>query len=135
MLAFILQIINFFSQLPKPVQAKIIDTITDTLGAAFHRVFTSKKKEDLKQATTEAVTEATWGATRLSLSTVLPFRLPQKKRDAFAAEVVELVKSDLFIEVLDKRIAHIDTQNEEEYIYLCSVETRKLIVEMMDKAK
>jgi hypothetical protein len=56
-----------------------------------------------------------------------------KEKDEFADSVIKLVKSNEFINQLSNRIDKIDAQDEETYVALCSIETKKLIIEMLDK--
>lgn len=65
----------------------------------------------------------------------MPSLYSQKKKEEFANSVVELIRSDSFIKKLSTRIEKINANDEESYVALCSVEAKKLIIEMMDKIK
>ena len=132
MFNILLGLLNLFTNLPKKSQEKIIDALVDALRYAFRHLFKAKKKEDLKEATAVAVTPQRWEGTTATVSTFAPPLFTQKKKEEFAHSVVELVKSEGFINNLSKRIEHLDTDDEEVYVALCSIETKRLIMEMMN---
>lgn len=133
MFNILLSLINLFSALPKKSQEKIIDALIDALRYAFRRLFKTKQKEDLKEATAIAVTPHRWEGTTATVSSFAPPLFTQKKKQEFAHSVVELVKSEGFINNLSKRIEHLETEDEEVYVALCSIETKRLIMEMMNQ--
>lgn len=133
MLSFIIKFFELFTKLPESVQNQIINAVIDTLSFVFKRFFKNKNTEDLKTATDEAVTPKQWHGTTLAVSSLVPSIYSQKKKDEFADSVIKLVKSNEFINQLSNRIDKIDAQDEETYVALCSIETKKLIIEMLDK--
>lgn len=135
MLAYIFKLFELFLKLPKPVQIQIINAIVATFDNVFKRFRSTKSKEDFKTATEEAVTPQQWQGTSAAVSSFIPSLYSQKKKDEFANSVIQLVKSEGFLNELSKRINNIQTDDEESYVALCSVEAKKLIIEMMDKIK
>nr|DAE96758.1 MAG TPA: hypothetical protein [Caudoviricetes sp.] len=133
MLSFIIKFFELFTKLPESVQNQIINAVIDTLSFVFKRFFKNKNAEDLKTATDEAVTPKQWHGTAVAVSSLVPSIYSQKKKDEFADSVIKLVKSNEFINQLSNRIDKIDAQDEETYVALCSIETKKLIIEMLDK--
>ncbi|MBW9584814.1 hypothetical protein [Escherichia coli] len=133
MLAYIFKLFELFLKLPKPVQIQIINAIVATFDNVFKRFRSTKSKEDFKTATEETVTPQQWQGTSAAVSSFIPSLYSQKKKDEFANSVIQLVKSEGFLNELSKRINNIQTDDEESYVALCSVETKKLIIEMMDK--
>lgn len=133
MLSFIFKLLQLFFKLPKSVQIQIINAIIETFSSVFKRFFKTKNKEDLKTATDEAVTPQQWQGTTAAVSSFIPTIYSQKKKDEFADSVIKLVKSEVFITELSNRIEKIEAQDEETYVALCSIETKKLIIEMLDK--
>lgn len=133
MLAAILKFFELFTKLPKSVQEQIINAIVLTLTFGFKRFFKKKKEEDLRKATEEAVSPQQWNTTVTAVSSLVPSIYPQKKKDEFANFVIELIRSDTFIKELSTRIENINANDEETYIALCSIETKKLIIEMLEK--
>ncbi|CZW16814.1 hypothetical protein ABK836_16415 [Enterobacter hormaechei] len=135
MLAAILKFFELFTKLPKSVQEQIINAVILTLTLGFKRFFKKKKEEDLRKATEEAVSPEKWQTTSVAVSNLMPSLYSQKKKEEFANSVVELIRSDSFIKKLSTRIEKINANDEESYVALCSVEAKKLIIEMMDKIK
>lgn len=135
MLAAILKFFELFTKLPKSVQEQIINAVILTLTLGFKRFFKKKKEEDLRKATEEAVSPQKWQTTSVAVSNLMPSLYSQKKKEEFANSVVELIRSDSFIKKLSTRIEKINANDEESYVALCSVEAKKLIIEMMDKIK
>ncbi|WP_336983961.1 MULTISPECIES: hypothetical protein [unclassified Cedecea] len=135
MLSYILKLFELFTKLPKSVQEQIINAIVDAFTYVFRRLFETKNEEDLKKATTQAVTPTQWATTTVAVTNLVPSLYSQKKKEEFANSVIELVKSDGFINQLSKRIDKINAADEESYVALCSIETKRLIMEMMDQAK
>ena len=133
MLAAILKFFEFFTKLPKSVQEQIINAIISTLTFGFKRFFKKKKEEDLRKATEEAVTPQQWQGTVVAVSSLVPSIYSQKKKDEFANSVIELIRSNTFIKELSTRIEKINANDEETYVALCSIETKKLIIEMLEK--
>ncbi|HFI1906571.1 TPA: hypothetical protein ACGPMP_004113 [Enterobacter roggenkampii] len=133
MLAAILKFFELFTKLPKSVQEQIINAIISTLTFGFKRFFKKKKEEDLRKATEEAVTPQQWQGTVVAVSSLVPSIYSQKKKDEFANSVIELIRSNTFIKELSTRIEKINANDEETYIALCSIETKKLIIEMLEK--
>lgn len=142
MFARLLKIFEFFTKLPKPVQMQIIQAIVNTLTFAFRWLFRNKntdnKNDDLKTASDEAVPPQQWHGTALAVQALIP-SMPsiysKKKKEEFAASVIDLVKSNDFINELNSRIETIHVDDEESYVALCSIEAKKLIIEMMEKIK
>lgn len=126
-------ILEFFFKLPKPIQIQIIDALIVALSYAFRRFFRTKKDEDLKTATNEAVTPRQWQGTSAAVSAMLPSTYSEKKKVKFANSIIDLIKSNEFITELSNRISNVEIDDEEAYVALCSIETKKLIIEMMDK--
>ncbi|NIG74206.1 hypothetical protein F3J34_11420 [Klebsiella sp. Ap-873] len=135
MLSYILKLFELFTKLPKSVQEQIIGAIIESFTYVFRRLFGTKNEEDLKKATTQAVTPTQWANTTTAVTNLVPSLYSQKKKEEFANSVIELVKSDGFINQLSKRIDKINAADEESYVALCSIETKRLIMEMMDQAK
>jgi len=135
MLEYIISFFEFFLKLPKSTQNKIIDAVISTLTLAFRRFFKNRSNEDLNQATESAVTPHQWQGTTATVSSYVPSLYPKKKKEEFAKSIVDLVKSKEFIDQLSKRIDRVQTDDEEAYVALCSIETKKLIIEMMDNKK
>ncbi|WP_379932336.1 hypothetical protein ACFC2F_18560 [Enterobacter sichuanensis] len=133
MLAAILKFFELFTKLPKSVQEQIINAIILTLTFGFKRFFKKKKEEDLRKATEEAVTPQQWNTTAAAVSNLMPSLYSQKKKEEFANSVVELIRSNSFIKELSARIEKINANDEETYVALCSIETKKLIIEMLKK--
>ncbi|ENY9093361.1 hypothetical protein JK156_07685 [Enterobacter ludwigii] len=133
MLAAILKFFELFTKLPKSVQEQIINAIILTLTFGFKRFFKKKKEEDLRKATEEAVTPQQWKGTVAAVSSLVPSIYSQKKKDEFANSVIELIRSNTFIKELSTRIEKINANDEEAYVALCSIETKKLIIEMLEK--
>ncbi|HDT2077574.1 MULTISPECIES: hypothetical protein [Enterobacter] len=133
MLAAILKFFELFTKLPKSVQEQIINAIISTLTFGFKRFFKKKKEEDLRKATEEAVTPQQWQGTVVAVSSLVPSIYSQKKKDEFANSVIELIRSNTFIKELSTRIEKINANDEEAYVALCSIETKKLIIEMLEK--
>ncbi|HFK5717876.1 TPA: hypothetical protein ACG0MD_004094 [Enterobacter roggenkampii] len=133
MLAAILKFFELFTKLPKSVQEQIINAIISTLTFGFKRFFKKKNEEDLRKATEEAVTPQQWQGTVVAVSSLVPSIYSQKKKDEFANSVIELIRSNTFIKELSTRIEKINANDEETYIALCSIETKKLIIEMLEK--
>ncbi|ELY4377485.1 TPA: hypothetical protein ACOEDK_003337 [Enterobacter kobei] len=133
MLAAILKFFELFTKLPKSVQEQIINAIISTLTFGFKRFFKKKKEEDLRKATEEAVTPQQWQGTMAAVSSLVPSIYSQKKKDEFANSVIELIRSNTFIKELSTRIEKINANDEETYVALCSIETKKLIIEMLEK--
>ena len=133
MLAAILKFFELFTKLPKSVQEQIINAIISTLTFGFKRFFKKKKEEDLRKATEEAVTPHQWQGTVVAVSSLVPSIYSQKKKDEFANSVIELIRSNTFIKELSTRIEKINANDEETYVALCSIETKKLIIEMLEK--
>lgn len=133
MLAAILKFFELFTKLPKSVQEQIINAIISTLTFGFKRFFKKKKDEDLRKATEEAVTPQQWQGTVVAVSSLVPSIYSQKKKDEFANSVIELIRSNTFIKELSTRIEKINANDEETYVALCSIETKKLIIEMLEK--
>ncbi|MCM7768485.1 hypothetical protein [Enterobacter bugandensis] len=133
MLAAILKFFELFTKLPKSVQEQIINAIISTLTFGFKRFFKKKKEEDLRKATEEAVTPQQWQGTVVAVSSLVPSIYSQKKKDEFANSVIELIRSNTFIKELSTRIERINANDEETYVALCSIETKKLIIEMLEK--
>lgn len=133
MLAAILKFFELFTKLPKSVQEQIINALILTLTLGFKRFFKKKKEEDLRKATEEAVSPDKWHTTSVAVSNLIPSLYSQKKKEEFANSVVELIRSNSFIKELSTRIEKINTNDEETYIALCSIETKKLIIEMLEK--
>lgn len=133
MLSFIIKIFELFTKLPASVQNQIINAVIETFSFVFRRLFKNRKTEDLKTATDEVVTPQQWHGTTVAVSSFLPSIYSQKKKDEFADSVIKLVKSNEFVNALGNRIDKIDAQDEETFVALCSIETKKLIIEMLDK--
>ena len=133
MLTVILKFFELFTKLPKSVQEQIINAVILTLTLGFKRFFKKKKEEDLRKATEEAVSPQKWQTTSVAVSNLMPSLYSQKKKEEFANSVVELIRSDLFIKELSTRIEKINSDDEESYVALCSIETKKLIIEMLEK--
>ena len=133
MLAAIFKFFELFTKLPKSVQEQIINAIISTLTFGFKRFFKKKKEEDLRKATEEAVTPQQWQGTVVAVSSLVPSIYSQKKKDEFANSVIELIRSNTFIKELSTRIEKINANDEEAYVALCSIETKKLIIEMLEK--
>ncbi|EGT4384438.1 hypothetical protein AUM41_15425 [Cronobacter malonaticus] len=133
MLAAILKFFELFTKLPKSVQEQIINAVILTLTLGFKRFFKKKKEEDLREATEEAVSPEKWQTTSVAVSNLMPSLYSQKKKEEFANSVVELIRSDSFIKELSTRIEKINSNDEESYVALCSIETKKLIIEMLEK--
>lgn len=133
MLAAILKFFELFTKLPKSVQEQIINAIISTLTFGFKRFYKKKKEEDLRKATEEAVTPQQWQGTVVAVSSLVPSIYSQKKKDEFANSVIELIRSNTFIKELSTRIEKINANDEETYVALCSIETKKLIIEMLEK--
>lgn len=133
MLAAILKFFELFTKLPKSVQEQIINAVILTLTLGFKRFFKKKKEEDLRKATEEAVSPEKWQTTSVAVSNLMPSLYSQKKKEEFANSVIELIRSDSFIKELSTRIEKINSNNEESYVALCSIETKKLIIEMLEK--
>lgn len=133
MLAAILKFFELFTKLPKSVQEQIINAIISTLTFGFKRFLKKKKEEDLRKATEEAVTPQQWQGTVVAVSSLVPSIYSQKKKDEFANSVIELIRSNTFIKELSTRIEKINANDEETYVALCSIETKKLIIEMLEK--
>lgn len=133
MLAAILKFFELFTKLPKSVQEQIINALILTLTLGFKRFFKKKKEEDLRKATEEAVSPDKWNTTSVAVSNLMPSLYSQKKKEEFANSVVELIRSNSFIKELSTRIEQINTNDEETYVALCSIETKKLIIEMLEK--
>ncbi|EPB4338354.1 hypothetical protein QNZ44_002375 [Enterobacter kobei] len=133
MLAAILKFFELFTKLPKSVQEQIINAVILTLTLGFKRFFKKKKEEDLRKATEEAVTPQQWQGTMAAVSSLVPSIYSQKKKDEFANSVIELIRSNTFIKELSTRIEKINANDEETYVALCSIETKKLIIEMLEK--
>ena len=133
MLAAILKFFELFTKLPKSVQEQIINAIISTLTFGFKRFFKKKKEEDLRKATEEAVTPHQWQGTVVAVSSLVPSIYSQKKKDEFANSVIELIRSNTFIKELSTRIEKINANDEETYVALCSIETKKLIIEILEK--
>ncbi|EJJ0547108.1 hypothetical protein G9X48_09080 [Cronobacter sp. HA18006] len=133
MLAAILKFFELFTKLPKSVQEQIINAVILTLTLGFKRFFKKKKEEDLRKATEEAVSPEKWQTTSVAVSNLMPSLYSQKKKEEFANSVVELIRSDSFIKELSTRIEKINSNDEESYVALCSIETKKLIIEMLEK--
>jgi hypothetical protein len=68
-----------------------------------------------------------------AVSSLVPSIYSQKKKDEFANSVIELIRSNTFIKELSTRIEKINANDEEAYVALCSIETKKLIIEMLEK--
>ncbi len=135
MFSYIRQFFDLFLKLPKSVQVQIIDAIIFAFSFAYRRFFKTKSKEDLKKATDEAVTPKQWNATTLAVRSYVPSLYSSEKKAEFAQSIIELVKSNDFINELGNRIEKVHAEDEETYVALCSIETKKLIIEMMDKTK
>lgn len=133
MLTVILKFFELFTKLPKSVQEQIINAVILTLTLGFKRLFKKKKEEDLRKATEEAVSPEKWQTTSVAVSNLMPSLYSQKKKEEFANSVVELIRSDSFIKELSTRIEKINSNDEESYVALCSIETKKLIIEMLEK--
>ncbi|HFR4562846.1 TPA: hypothetical protein ACHWLI_000965 [Enterobacter sichuanensis] len=133
MLTVILKFFELFTKLPKSVQEQIINAVILTLTLGFKRFFKKKKEEDLRKATEEAVSPEKWQTTSVAVSNLMPSFYSQKKKEEFANSVVELIRSDSFIKELSTRIEKINSNDEESYVALCSIETKKLIIEMLEK--
>ncbi|ELN9424488.1 hypothetical protein [Enterobacter ludwigii] len=133
MLAAILKFFELFTKLPKSVQEQIINAVILTLTLGFKRFFKKKKEEDLRKATEEAVSPQKWQTTSVAVSNLMPSLYSQKKKEEFANSVVDLIRSDSFIKELSTRIEKINSNDEESYVALCSIETKKLIIEMLEK--
>ncbi|HFK5732585.1 MULTISPECIES: hypothetical protein [Enterobacter] len=133
MLTVILKFFELFTKLPKSVQEQIINAVILTLTLGFKRFFKKKKEEDLRKATEEAVSPEKWQTTSVAVSNLMPSLYSQKKKEEFANSVVELIRSDSFIKELSTRIEKINSNDEESYVALCSIETKKLIIEMLEK--
>ena len=133
MLAAILKFFELLTKLTKSVQEQIINAIISTLTFGFKRFFKKKKEEDLRKATEEAVTPQQWQGTVVAVSSLVPSIYSQKKKDEFANSVIELIRSNTFIKELSTRIEKINANDEETYVALCSIETKKLIIEMLEK--
>ncbi|MGS2700586.1 hypothetical protein ACVCAJ_25465 [Enterobacter sp. CFEC121] len=133
MLTVILKFFELFTKLPKSVQEQIINAVILTLTLGFKRFFKKKKEEDLRKATEEAVSPEKWHTTSVAVSNLMPSLYSQKKKEEFANSVVELIRSDSFIKELSTRIEKINSNDEESYVALCSIETKKLIIEMLEK--
>lgn len=133
MLTYLIKLFELFLKLPKPVQIQIINAIVATLDNVFKRFRNTKGKEDFKTATEEVVTPQQWQGTTVAVSSFIPSIYSQKKKDEFANSVIQLVKSEGFLNELSKRINNIQTDDEESYVALCSIETKKLIIEMLEK--
>lgn len=133
MLAAILKFFELFTKLPKSVQEQVINAIILTLTLGFKRFFKKKKEEDLRKATEEAVTPQQWNTTAVAVSNLMPSLYSQKKKEEFANSVVDLIRSNSFIKELSSRIEKINANDEETYVALCSIETKKLIIEMLEK--
>lgn len=133
MLTVILKFFELFTKLPKSVQEQIINAVILTLTLGFKRFFKKKKEEDLRKATEEAVSPQRWQTTSVAVSNLMPSLYSQKKKEEFANSVVELIRSDSFIKELSTRIEKINSNDEESYVALCSIETKKLIIEMLEK--
>ena len=69
----------------------------------------------------------------VAVSSLVPSIYSQKKKDEFANSVIELIRSNTFIKELSTRIEKINANDEETYVALCSIETKKLIIEMLEK--
>ncbi|WP_320707902.1 hypothetical protein, partial [Enterobacter cloacae] len=104
-----------------------------TLTFGFKRFFKKKKEEDLRKATEEAVTPQQWNTTVAAVSNLMPSLYSQKKKEEFANSVVDLIRSNSFIKELSSRIEKINANDEETYVALCSIETKRLIIEMLEK--
>lgn len=135
MLAAILKFLALFTKLPKSVQEQIIDALILALKHAFKRFFKKRKEEDLRKATDEAVTPEKWHTTSVAVTNLMPSLYSQKKKEEFASSVVELIRSNAFIKELSTRIEKISANDEESYVALCSIEAKKLIMEMLEKVK
>lgn len=133
MLDAIFKFFELFIKLPKSVQEQIIDAIILTLKLVFKHFFRKKSEEDLRKATEEAVTPQQWNTTTAAVANVMPSLYSQKKKEEFANSVIELIRSNSFINELGKRIDNINATDEETYVALCSIETKKLIIEMLEK--
>lgn len=133
MLTVILKFFELFTKLPKSVQEQIINAVILTLTLGFKRFFKKKEEEDLRKATEEAVSPEKWQTTSVAVSNLMPSLYSQKKKEEFANSVVELIRSDSFIKELSTRIEKINSNDEESYVALCSIETKKLIIEMLEK--
>lgn len=131
----IFKFFEWFTKLPKSTQGKIIEALISSLSFAFRRLFFSKKTETLKTATDLAVTPQQWQSTTEIVNSYVPSIYPSKKKQEFANSLVNLIKSNNFITELSNRIEGIQAIDEETYVALCSIETKKLIIEMMDKKK
>ncbi|WP_062749568.1 hypothetical protein [Erwinia persicina] len=133
MLSFIFDLISLFTKLPKSVQTQIIEAITATFAFAFRYMYKDKNKEDLSTATEQAVTPQQWQGTTAAVGSFVPSLYSKKKKEEFANSVIELVKSKEFINQLSKRIEQVQAKDEEAYVALCSIETKRLIIEMMER--
>lgn len=135
MFSYIAKFFEWFTKLPKATQGKMIEALISSLSFAFERLFKSRKTEDLKTATEVAVTPQKWQSTTEIVNSYVPSIYPSKKRQEFANALVNLIKSNDFIDELGTRIEGIQASDKETYVALCSIETKRLIIEMMDKTK
>ena len=133
MFAKFIKFLESFTKLPKPVQEQIITAIIATFTFVFRYFFNRKKEADFKKTTDEVVTPQQWQSTSVADRKLMPTIYTQKKKEEFANSVVELIRSRDFIKELGKRIEKVNADDEETYVALCSIETKKLIIEMMHK--
>jgi len=133
MLDYLFRFFELFTKLPKSVQEQIIDAIILTLTLVFKHFFRKKSEDDLRTATEEAVTPQQWNTTTANVTNIMPSLYSQKKKEEFANSVIELIRSNSFIQELGNRIDKINATDEEVYVALCSIETKKLIIEMLEK--
>ncbi|MEN4796330.1 hypothetical protein [Pantoea agglomerans] len=133
MLDALLSLINFlfnlFNKLPSETKEEIIKTITD----AFREIFKKKNHstKDMKEAA-ESVMDEQWKVTStLAVSSFLPSSFSKSEKQKFSLSLIELVRSDKFLNELHKRLERHKNLSEEDYIEASSFEMKKLIKEMI----
>lgn len=129
---FIKFIVDIFNKLPEKNKTKVIDTVTDLYKNLFRAKKAKPEKKDLKDFA-NTITEPQWFSTAEILNISLPMSLTQYRKEKFTASVIKLIRSDEFLNELDKRIDKIDIKENDLYEEQCSFEMRKLIVEMLGK--
>lgn len=133
MLDTLLSLINFlfnlFNKLPLETKEEIIKTITD----AFREIFKKKNHstKDMKEAA-ESVMDEQWEVTStLAVSSFLPSNFSKSQKERFSLSLIELVRSDKFLNELDKRLEKHKNLSEENYINKSTLEMNNLIKEML----
>lgn len=131
-LTILLEFISFFKKLPLDVQEDIMNNIVSA-----YRYFFKKSKEDDSDlsSTVKEGADKTWAATTSeNITNISVSYMPKSKADKFSESLIELVKSEEFIDELSKRTFDYSDLPEDEYIELCSYQMKTLIKEKLSNS-